>query len=41
MKTVIKNKPQCPQCKSQEIRYRMRTNDYWCRRCGHVFRKEV
>lgn len=39
--TINKDKkPTCPQCTSSEVRYRMRTKDYWCRRCGKVFKIE-
>lgn len=32
-------KPICPNCKSQNILYRRKTNTYWCRRCGEEWRK--
>lgn len=32
--------PQCPKCKSKVILYRKRTDDYLCRRCGEIFKKE-
>lgn len=31
------NRPVCPNCHSRFVRARVRTNDYWCRRCGVVF----
>jgi ribosomal protein L37AE/L43A len=34
------NKPKCPQCDSLTIIYRVRANDYLCRRCGHSWPKE-
>ena len=35
-----KHKPKCPDCGSTEIRYRITTNDYWCRKCGCQWAKE-
>lgn len=37
-----KNKyaPVCPRCSSKDIRSRIRTKDYWCRRCGYIGKKE-
>jgi hypothetical protein len=39
-KINIEEKLRCPnpKCKSTEVRYRMRTKDYWCRRCGYEFK---
>jgi transcription initiation factor TFIIIB Brf1 subunit/transcription initiation factor TFIIB len=33
-------KPICPDCKGKVIRYRVRTKDYICHRCGKVFRAD-
>jgi ribosomal protein L37AE/L43A len=33
------NQPVCPKCGSKQILYRVRTNDYLCRRCGNTFKK--
>jgi len=35
-----KPQPECPQCGSRVILYRKRTDDFLCRRCGHIFKKE-
>lgn len=32
-------KPKCPFCKSQEIRSRVSTKEFVCRRCGMVWKK--
>lgn len=32
--------PVCPKCRSKVILYRKRTDDYLCRRCGEIFKKE-
>ncbi len=38
--TEIKEQPVCPKCGSKVVIYRVRTNDYLCRRCGTRFRKD-
>jgi ribosomal protein L37AE/L43A len=30
--------PQCPKCGSKVVLYRVRTDDYLCRRCGTRFK---
>lgn len=30
----------CPKCGGKVIIYRVKTNDYLCRRCGEIFKNE-
>jgi len=42
-KSIMKAKkqiPVCPKCGSKEIRARIKTGELWCRRCGHVGKRE-
>jgi len=39
MKTK-KEIPTCPKCGSKEIRARIKTGELWCRRCGHIGKRE-
>ena len=32
--------PICPKCGSKESRARIKTGELWCRRCGHVGKRE-
>ncbi len=36
---VVENFMGCPKCGSRVILYRARTDDYLCRRCGEVFKR--
>lgn len=42
-----KEQPICPKCNGKNILARIKTKDYWCRRCGYIgkrkefFNKEV
>jgi ribosomal protein L37AE/L43A len=29
--------PKCPKCQSGQVYYRIKTDDYQCRRCGETF----
>ena len=40
MKKKNKDIPVCPKCDSKDIRSRIRTKDYWCRRCGYIGERE-
>jgi transcription initiation factor TFIIIB Brf1 subunit/transcription initiation factor TFIIB len=31
-------KPKCPECQSECVRYRVRSDDFICVRCGQVFK---
>jgi ribosomal protein L37AE/L43A len=39
--TTLTARPKCPVCGSRESRYRSGDNSFTCRRCGHVWPKEV
>jgi len=39
-KSELQKKPICPDCSGKVINYRKRTDDFWCRRCGKIFKKE-
>lgn len=41
MKQKEIEQPICPKCKSKNVLYRKRENNYLCRRCGELFPKEV
>ena len=32
--------PVCPQCGSLTVQYRLRADNYWCRRCGHIGKRK-
>lgn len=34
-------KPQCPECKCETVYFRIRTQDFICRRCGNVWKVEA
>lgn len=34
-------KPVCPKCGRANILYRVKTDDFVCRLCGHKFKKEA
>ncbi len=34
-----KQQPICPKCDSKNILYKKKSDNYWCRRCGHVFER--
>jgi ribosomal protein L37AE/L43A len=34
-------KPHCPSCGSSQILYRIRTDDFVCRICGHNWSKTI
>jgi ribosomal protein L37AE/L43A len=40
-KLGIKNKPKCEDCGSWQIYYRIKTEDFQCRVCGHSWKKEA
>jgi len=40
MKEKNKDAPICPKCNGKDVRSRIRTKDYWCRRCGYIGKKE-
>jgi transcription initiation factor TFIIIB Brf1 subunit/transcription initiation factor TFIIB len=33
--------PKCPNCESKVVRYRLRTEDFVCTRCGHTFKAKA
>ena len=37
---IKKETPICPECGSREIRSRLRTKDFWCRRCAYLGKRE-
>lgn len=37
----MKDKIKCPNCGWGWVRYRLRTDDFICTHCGHVFKKET
>lgn len=37
MVTATKEQPICPQCESKEVSYRIKLDNYICRRCGKKF----
>ena len=39
MTTTLAPGPQCPKCASYRVRFRHRTQDHICDRCGHVWPK--
>uniref|UniRef100_A0A6H2A692 Uncharacterized protein n=1 Tax=viral metagenome TaxID=1070528 RepID=A0A6H2A692_9ZZZZ len=40
MKERKKEAPICPRCNGKDVRSRIRTEDYWCRRCGYIGPRE-
>ena len=34
-------KPRCPNCSTTQIRFRMNTKTFWCRVCGHEWKKKL
>jgi ribosomal protein L37AE/L43A len=32
-------KPQCPYCESKSVLFRQRSKEFYCRKCGEVFKK--
>jgi len=37
---IKKENPICPKCGSKSIMARIKTKDFWCRRCGFVGKRE-
>jgi len=40
MKAKKKIIPICPKCGNKDTRARIKTNDMFCRRCGHIGKRE-
>ena len=39
-RTLAPTPGSCPTCNSRHVLYRVRANEYWCRRCGRTWPKE-
>jgi len=37
---IKKEVPICPKCGNREVRSRLRTKDFWCRRCGYIGKRK-